>query len=420
MESEFDTSQEQQQQQKPPFYVQYNQIGPPLRAMECATEARFIESLFLIADDARDTYQTHIVRGIPNFPSFYSLIRFVNLKIDLYNESNTQSSNRNSDNSSNSGSISTCALPTTLTKDNKVMNQYGRSRSPWIQLINQPYRILTTITAIGKTSLRSQHQFITVPQSQVKRDFNDREQDKMYERLEPGDEPPRQFASVDGGQVFVKFETNEQGQGFFRPDPCPFKPYPVIGPKLAQMILEKGPEEVKERPKNAFKIKLRLRESDEDELGHVTNSRYAGLLYDVLFYGIQQGYYANGSGPFTTPEPLVKDATTTTTTTMLTTTTTTNTESRSGLRTESTNIAVPAGARFYKDANVHEVFVGYQHELKVRDGVYAWSWVEREKIHNGLDVIQIQVCSSNDGSEKIISLWRAIIGETSRPSKASL
>ncbi|KAF9947958.1 hypothetical protein BGZ65_008409, partial [Modicella reniformis] len=40
----------------PPLYVEYSSLPTRLRVMECSTEARFVESLFLITDSARDDY----------------------------------------------------------------------------------------------------------------------------------------------------------------------------------------------------------------------------------------------------------------------------------------------------------------------------------------------------------------------------
>jgi hypothetical protein len=77
---------------------------------------------------------------------------------------------------------------------------------------------------------------------------------------------------------------------------------------------------------------------------------------------------------------------------------------------------VSLGTRFYKDANVHELYVGYEGELKVKThGVYAWSWVEKEKVEGGLDVVMTEIClMEDDGNEKLISVCRAIVAERKR------
>ncbi|KAG0005556.1 hypothetical protein BGZ65_010792 [Modicella reniformis] len=174
------------------------------------------------------------------------------------------------------------------------------------------------------------------------------------------------------------------------------------------MLRDQQPERngtVSPRPENAFRLEIYLRKSDEDELGHVTNSRYVSLIYEVLSYGLSKGYYANGSGSYITSSPLPVYA-----------------ASVTPVGSAPKDIAVPAGLKFYKDGNILEIFVGYERELKVKPNVYVWSWVERSRIQNQLDVIQFEICSGDvQGGEKVLSPCRIIIKEYERPaSHASL
>ncbi|KAF9360653.1 hypothetical protein BGX26_008330 [Mortierella sp. AD094] len=124
------------------------------------------------------------------------------------------------------------------------------------------------------------------------------------------------------------------------------------------------------RPGNAFKFELHLRKSDEDQLGHVTNSRYGSLVHDVVDYGVLTGYYANSTGPCRTSLPLPRKSS--------------HLTLKPGHQNnviQTSEVAVPVGSQFYKDANVQEVYVGYENELKVKpSGIFAWSWVERDKV----------------------------------------
>lgn len=124
------------------------------------------------------------------------------------------------------------------------------------------------------------------------------------------------------------------------------------------------------------------------------------LISDALWHGLSRGYYANGSGPRTLSSSLPTFSSGTTS---------------SG----STSIAVTAGSRFYGDGNILELYVGYEHELKVKPGVYVWSWVERNRIQDKLDVVQFEICSEDDsqGKEKLLSLGRAIIREYQHPAQ---
>ncbi|KAG0371076.1 hypothetical protein BC939DRAFT_526277 [Gamsiella multidivaricata] len=372
-----------------PLHVEYSQPPVLLRPMECTTEQRFLEALFLVADDARDNHIRQLLKSLTHLESTSNVVRFMNLKSDLYD-------------------------PKLCPPFSKQANG-ERSQPPWKQLRGQHYRVVTRITAIGRTSMKLQHRVLTVPKSQVNRDFNNRDEDTKYRELTPGDEPERQFASAEGVLVFILWQQDEQGHRFFKPHPCPFQDKALLSLPFVQMLCEQGPEPKtvdSQRPENAFRFELYLRKSDEDELGHVTNSRYVALLYEVLVYGLNKGYYANGYGPCRTLSPLPTYA---------------KQDSQAGGPSDAhlaSQIAVPANSKFYNTANIQELYVGYENELKVKPGVFVWSWVERERIQGQLDVIRFEICShsgASSGKEKPVSMCRAIIREYQRPSqKASL
>ena len=58
-----------------------------------------------------------------------------------------------------------------------------------------------------------------------------------------------------------------------------------------------------------------------------------------------------------------------------------------------------------------ELYVGYENELKVKPGVYVWSWVEPQRIQDQFDVIRFEICATNGNQEQVVSLSRAIIHE---------
>ncbi|KAF9193227.1 hypothetical protein BGZ49_003311 [Haplosporangium sp. Z 27] len=356
-----------------PYYPELSHPVLQFRPWECSTESAHLEALFLFAHNARDLLLHHFKDAF-QIAYFDTVLRFINLKVDQYDPK---------------------IFPPLI---NKLS---GRTQPPWKHLAKQHFRVVTTVIAVGKTSMRMQHRFLTVPKSQLDRDFNNRDQDAMYQQLKEGDEPERQFACVEDGLVCIKWQTDEKGHRFFKSHPCPIRDLVQVKPPVVQLIRPKGPDRRpagSPRPANAFKYVVHVRKSDEDQLGHVTNSRYAAILDDIVKYGLSKGYYANGTGPHKTSSPLPRIA------------------EHLDNNTLSSEVAVPAGSQFYKEANVREMYVGYEHELKVKiTGVYAWSWVEKDKVQENLDVVIVEICLQNtDGSEKLISLCRVILGERQR------
>ncbi|KAF9362948.1 hypothetical protein BGX34_005191 [Mortierella sp. NVP85] len=374
----------------PPLYVEYSSAPARVRDMDCTTEARLLESLFLLTDDARDIHVQQLLDAL-SLKSVYSVVRFMNLRMHLYDSTSQEQQGQQQ------GQLETAA-----------QKKSSRRRLPWISLRGQYIRSITRITALGRTSIKLQHYFLTVPNSQINRDFNNRAEDAKYQQLAPGDMPERPIASSEGALVFILWQEDDKGHRFFKPHPGPFQDKTLVLPPFVKMLVQQSPDRSdaisSPRPKNAFRQELLLRKSDEDELGHVTNSRYVSLIYEVLSYGLSQGYYANGSGSSTTSSALP---------------TYVPGESASGSTSDLTSVAVPAGSRFYKDGNVVEVYIGYENELKVKPDVFVWSWVEKDRIQDQLDVIRFEICSGDicQGSEKILSLCRAVVQERQLPSQ---
>ncbi|KAF9961642.1 hypothetical protein BGZ72_002733 [Mortierella alpina] len=262
-----------------------------------------------------------------------------------------------------------------------------------------------------------EHRFFTVPQSQAHRDFNRRglKGDKQWQ-LKEGEVPERLFAAAEGTLVFIKWHEDPNGRRYLAPAQGPLQDDALAIPPAIRFLREQAPERRSKdalRPENAFRVLLHLRSSDKDELGHVTNSRYAPLVHDVLTFGLRSGYYANGTGPYRTTSPLPTRT------------------SQDLLRFEppplssisGSKVAVLPGKEFYKSARVLELYIGYENELKVNpEGIYVWSWVEQEKINGQLDVIRFEICSENpEGKEKLISMCRTIICQVPEvKQKASL
>ncbi|KAF9924189.1 hypothetical protein FBU30_005807 [Linnemannia zychae] len=352
-----------------PVHIIYSQPTTPTRWIERTTECRHMESLFLLVDDARDAHIRQLMDTFPHLKNKGRVVRYANLKMDQY-------------------------YPQSST-DKPDEWGYVRNRPNFRDL----FRVETRFTHIGNTSVKFEHRFITVPKSQELRDFNDREQDKKYAFLEEGDEPERVFASAEGGLVFIKWQTDEKGRRFFKPTQGIFQDKSLAAPGTIEFLNAQPPAKRSadsQRPANAFRVPIHLRKSDEDELGHVTNSRYVSLLHDVLTYGLRTGYYANGRGSLKTATDLPRIV--------------------SIEADPSAEVAVRAGSTFYKKGDVMEFYVGYERELKVKPGVYVWSWIEHERINDDYDVIRFEICSTESGSEEVVSLARAIIREDPRKS----
>ncbi|KAF9192578.1 hypothetical protein BGZ50_008409 [Haplosporangium sp. Z 11] len=377
----------------PSVHVIYSQPPVLMRAMECTTESRHLESLLLLAGDARDSHMIQIITALPHLIPKANVVRNMNVKLDQYDPSSFPPLRKQSP---------------LYQKLGQQRDQYQMSRRPLppcLQLKDRYYRIETHVTNVGRTSMKIQHRFLTVPASQVCRDFNNRAEDASYQQLHEDDEPERLFASAECTLVFIEWQEDENGRRFLRPAQGPLQDNFLVRPPTIPFLCKQGPERrpiLSTRPENAFRVELHLRASDMDEFEHVTNSRYTSLVCDVLSFGMRFGYYANGSGPFKT-------------------TTSLPTFSTQGLLDpgpekvmdgSASSIAVPAGSRFYKEANVLELFVGYENELKVKSSVFMWSWVERERTQGQLDVILFEICSEDSkGREKLISMCRAIVRE---------
>ncbi|KAK3834261.1 MAG: hypothetical protein JOS17DRAFT_738524 [Linnemannia elongata] len=347
-----------------PVHTVFSQPTQPTRWIEGTTECRHMESLFLLVDDARDAHIRQLMAVFPQLENKNRVVRYANLKMDQHYPENS----------------------------NSLPDEWGRTRSR--PRFGQLFRVETRFVNIGNTSVQFQHRFLTVPKSQAKRDFNNREQDEQYATLDEDDEPERVFASAEGSIVFVKWQTDDKGFRFFRPTPGIFQDKSLAAPSTIQFLNAQAPGKRaagSERPANAFRVQIHLRKSDEDELGHVTNSRYVSLIHDVLTFGLRTGYYANGSGSSKTAADLPKIA--------------------SYEANSKAEVAVPVGSAFYKRGDVFELYVGYERELKVKPGVYVWTWVEPERIHDEYDVIRFEVCSTENGKEEVVSLSRAIVRE---------
>ncbi|ORZ10982.1 hypothetical protein BCR41DRAFT_356807 [Lobosporangium transversale] len=327
---------------------------------------------FFLSMDARDAHLKQLLKVFPHLKDKSRVVRYANIKMDQHYPENYR----------------------------HVAD--ARSRRGTRPHFGQLLRVETRFVNMGNTSVKFQHRFLTVPQSQASRDFNNRDEDILYTELKEGDEPERLIASAEGALVFIKWQEDDKGHRFFKPTQGVFHNLDLAAPKVIHFLRETAPERRPSgsaRPKNAFRVQIHLRKSDEDELGHVTNSRYVSLIHDVLTFGLRTGYYANGAGISQTPNDLHVIP------------------SHSG--TNESDIAVPAGSMFYKRGTIYELYVGYERELKVKPGVYVWSWVEQDKIQDEYDVIRFEICSTeDDGQEQVVSLSRAIVKEdtTTRPS----
>ncbi|KAG0338883.1 hypothetical protein BG000_003230 [Podila horticola] len=361
----------------PSINLIFNQPTDRLRFIEVTTEGSHLESLFLLCDHARDSHFRQLKDSIPQIPNYHSVVRSMHVKLDHHWPHNfPQKPDRNP----------------------------SRTRPHDGQL----YRAETRITHIGTKSIKLQHRFFTVPQSQAHRDFNNRSQDTLYTQLPPGEEPGRLFASAEGAVVFIQWQQDPiTGRRFYKPTSGPYQDSSLAVPSVVDFVGGSGPGRRaadQPRPANAFRVPFMLRQSDKDALGHVTNSRYASIIHDVFVYGLQQGYYANGSGESRTgralpvlsmgPHGSEEKATST------------GSQQQEG-------VAVSAGARFYKQAKVHELYVGYEDELKVKPGVVVWSWVEPDRLQGLFDVVQFEICATDEarGVEKVVSQCRVVFLE---------
>jgi hypothetical protein len=158
----------------------------------------------------------------------------------------------------------------------------GKVQPPWKHLKNRHFRVVSRIVHMGNSSIKMQHRLLTVPQSQVHRDFNNREEDAKYQQLQEGDEPERLFASSEDGLVHIKWMEDETGKKHFKSEPCPFRL--AIGEPFSQFIREKAPAlrpKGSARPDNAFRIEIHLRKSDEDQ---VRTPRYLFVLLIIITF----------------------------------------------------------------------------------------------------------------------------------------
>ncbi|KAF9135773.1 hypothetical protein BGW39_000070 [Mortierella sp. 14UC] len=351
----------------PPITV-YSSKPTAFRFIECTIESRHLEALFLIGNDSCDVFMRQLIARIPNHKHTPDVSRSTNLKVQ-YN-----SDDRNGITfapPSLANSTAQVPLFSALSPLNKKLAHPLRvqSTTPWHRLGHHYYRTETQVVNMGKTSIRLQYRYLTVPQSQITRDFNDRSQDAQFSQLAPEDEPERQFATSVATLAFIEWsQPNEHGHRSLTSAPCPFQDRSLVVEQTAIFFRPEGLAKrasASVRPDHAFKVDLPLRPSDVDQLGHVTNSRYALLLHDVLSHGLEKGYYANGSGPLKTTSTLPV---------------------YSG-KASSTNALtnIPAGSKYYKNAEILEFYVGYESELKVEDTIVVWSWVERERIVDSKD-----------------------------------
>ncbi|KAF9963684.1 hypothetical protein BGZ70_007246 [Mortierella alpina] len=379
-----------------PVLVIYSTPPTLYRDIECITESRLLESLFLLSDNARDSHVLQVLQALPHLQAGDNVVR--NMRVKVYQDGHGPTSPQHDSTNHHRVAPRPPALPL----------------SPWQQLSSQSqqyYRVETNICAVGRTSLRMEHRFFTVPPSQADRNFNARREDKDKEeeakrwQLKEGEVPERLFAAAEGTLVFIKWhEDPKSGRRNLAPTQGPLQDNALAIPPTIRFLREQAPERRPQgslRPDNAFRVLLHLRSSDKDELGHVTNSRYAPLVHDVLTFGLRSGYYANGAGPYKTNLPLP----------VCTSQDLLCFEPPSLDSIGGSKVAVPVGRAFYKDATVLELFIGYENELKVKpEGIFVWSWVEREKIDGHLDVIRFEICSENpEGQEKLVSLCRTII-----------
>ncbi|KAF9153423.1 hypothetical protein BG015_003449 [Linnemannia schmuckeri] len=386
----------------PPITV-YSSKPTPFRFIECTIESRHLEALFLIGNDSCDVFLRQLIARLPNHKHTPDVSRSTNLKIQY----NSESTNGGTAFAPPSLANPTALVPlfSATSPINKKFAHPLRAQAtaPWHRLGHHYYRTETQIVHLGKTSIRLQYRYFTVPRSQIKRDFNDRSQDAQYNQLAPEDEPERQFAISIATLAFVEWgKANEHGHRSIKSAPCPYTDRSLIVEQTAKFHRPNGLAKraaAGGRPDHAFKVDLPLRPSDIDQLGHVTNSRYALLLHDVLSHGLEKGYYANGSGPLRTPSTPLPI------------------HSGKTLSTLSDAVVnIPTGSQYYKNAYILEFYVGYENELKIEDTIVVWSWVERERIlvdkEQPLDVIVFEFCAvDKQGQERLISLCRTVIRE---------
>ncbi|KAF9379870.1 hypothetical protein CPB97_008702 [Podila verticillata] len=339
--------------------IVFSQPTSVIRWIEGTSECRHLESIFLLVDDARDAHIKQLLKVFPQLHDKHRVVRYANVKLDQHYPENHSTK--------------------------------GQARPKFGQL----FRVETRFTAIGNTSIKFNHRFLTVPQSQAGRNFNNRDEDEQYSELETDDEPERLFASAEGALVFIKWQTDDKGHRFFKPTPGVFHDPSLAAPSVIHFLDPSQPArrpQGSSRPANAFRVQIHLRKSDEDELGHVTNSRYVSLLHDVLTFGLRSGYYGNGTGSSRTTNNLPVIC-------------------NDDMSMDASQVAIPAGASYYKRANIFELYVGYENELKVKPGVYVWSWVEPQRIQDQFDVVRFEICATNGNQEQVVSLSRAIIHE---------
>jgi hypothetical protein len=256
----------------PPITV-YSSKPTPFRFIECTIESRHLEALFLIGNDSCDVFLRQLIARLPDHKHTPDVSRSTNLKIQY-----------NSDTNGNGiaffpPSLANPTAPVPLFSATSPINKKfahplrAQATAPWHRLGHHYYRTESQIVHLGKTSIRLQYRYFTVPRSQINRDFNDRSQDAQYSQLEVEDEPERQFATSIATLAFVEWgQRNEHGHRSIKSAPCPYKDRTLVVEQTAKFHRPEGPSKRAAtsssggRPDHAFKVDLPLRPSDNDEV----------------------------------------------------------------------------------------------------------------------------------------------------------
>lgn len=256
----------------PPITV-YSSKPTPFRFIECTIESRHLEALFLIGNDSCDVFLRQLITRLPNHKHTPDVSRSTNLKIQYNSDTNGNGT------MFTSPSLANPTAPVPLFSSRSPINKKFahplrvQATAPWHRLGHHYYRTETQIVHLGKTSIRLQYRYFTVPRSQIKRDFNDRSQDAQYSQLAPEDEPERQFATSIATLAFVEWgQPNEHGHRSIKSAPCPYKDRALIVEQTAEFHRPEGLSKRETasssggRPDHAFKVDLPLRPSDIDQV----------------------------------------------------------------------------------------------------------------------------------------------------------